>query len=732
MVGVLEKRLIELKQKQKKKKRSHIPVRMNILFFSVFVLFSILILRLGVLQIVHGEEYRKQVERKDEISVDFSVPRGEMLDRYYRKVVRNIPLKAITYTPPRNPQPMELYEVAEKLGQLIVMSEADMKRVTERDKKDLWILLNDNGNEKITDEEFEKFKAKELDDRDIYRMKLDRITESDLATLDMNVAAIYRKLSTAIALTPTIVKNEGVTDQEFALVSENLAELPGVDVTTDWNREKVYGNTMTSVLGSFSEGLRSENKDYYLAKGYSLNDRVGTSYLEALYEEVLQGSKSKVKTVTDKQGNVIETEVISEGKSGKNIVLTIDMELQAEIEKIIEEEILKMKAMPRTETLDQAFVVVMDPKTGEVLSLAGKMLNKDGDAFLDFSRGTFTQTFEMGSTVKAATMLTGYETGVINIGDRKLDSVLDIKGTKSKRSWKTLGMVNDLQALEMSSNIYMWRIAIDIMEGNYIPGASLPLNTSKIEDIRYYFSQFGLGVKTGIGFKEEEEGIKGTNEQVYIDIAIGQLDTYTPLQLAQYISTIANDGYRMKPLIVKEIREPDVTGEGFGTIVEMSQPQVLNRVDMDSEYIERVQQGLWRVTNGSQGTARYYFANEPYNIAGKTGTAESFHYDTETRKLTSTYNLTFVGYAPFENPEIAISVVVPYAYQGKSPYSIANYISQRVFRTYFELKQSRQIDESTGAVIDKAENEGELEEEEAENELNNEIDNENNEETESE
>ncbi|MCU9613883.1 penicillin-binding protein 2 [Caldibacillus lycopersici] len=660
---------------------------MNILFFAVFLLFSILILRLGVLQIVQGEEYTNQVEQKDEISVDYSVPRGEIYDRNYQKVVYNIPQKAITYTPSKNPQPDDLLDVSKKLGQIIQMTDADKEKVTERDKKDIWLLENKNGDSLITKEEKEMLKDKKLSDSDIYQMKLDRITEEQLKSVDINVASIYRKLFNAVALTPTIVKNADVTDEEFAYISENLADLPGVNITTDWDRKKTYDTALSTVLGNWSQGLPAEQLEYYESKGYNLNDRVGVSYIEELYEDVLRGTKSKVKTVTDKNNNVVDTKVISEGQSGKDLVLTVDMDLQVEVEKIIEEEIQKMKEYPNTDTLDRAFVVVMNPKTGEVLTLAGKQYTGNKKTpWYDYAHGTFTSAYESGSAVKGATVLTGYQTGVISPGDQLLDEVFNIKGTQVISSYKVMGWIDDLTALERSSNVYMWKVAIAIMDGHYVSGQALPLNTDKIDLIRYYFSQFGLGTKTGIGFSEEIEGLKGAADVNAFQIGIGQLDTYTPLQLAQYVSTIANGGYRMQPLLVKEIRNPDVNDNALGsTIIEEMQPKVLNRIDMKSEWIEHVQEGFWRVTHGSQGTARSFFVNEPYDAAGKTGTAQSY------KDGKSTYNLSFVGYAPFDDPEIAISVIVPNAYYGSNqPYSISNVISQRVFRKYFELKEKRQ------------------------------------------
>lgn len=127
-----------------------------------------------------------------------------------------------------------------------------------------------------------------------------------------------------------------MTPKEIAIVSENLEKLPGVDTTTDWDRYYPYGKTLRSVLGDVSssdEGLPKEQLDYYLSKDYNRNDRVGKSYLEKQYEDILHGQKAKVKKITDKAGNVLKTEVISEGERGKDLVLTIDMDLQLAVEK---------------------------------------------------------------------------------------------------------------------------------------------------------------------------------------------------------------------------------------------------------------------------------------------------------------------------------------------------------------------------------------------------------------
>gem|GEM_PF-15574 len=682
----------------KKKNKSHIPIRMNLLFFAVFILFSILILRLGVVQIVNGEEFTKQVRKTEETPVNKNVPRGEILDRNYQSIVYNVPLKAITYTPPKNPKPKEMLEIAEKLASIIEMNEEDFKKVTDRDKRDFWLLTNNNGEDKITKEEYKKFQDGKLTNAELDDLKRERITDEELSTIDLEVAAIYRKMASAYALSEVIIKNKNVTDEEFAIVSENLSQLPGVDVTTDWQREYAYDHTLKTVLGSVTnndEGLPESDLYYYLSRDYNLNDRVGKSYIEKRYESVLHGKKAKSKMVTDNNGNVLGTEYIHEGESGKDLILTIDMELQTKVEEIIEKELLASIKRPRTETLDRAFVVLMNPNTGEILSLAGKQYNRETGKMEDFALGTYTQTFEPGSTVKGATILTGYQLGAIQPGTRFYDAPLQLGG-QIKKSWTNMGWVDDLKALERSSNVYMFYTALNIGKGRYVPGSpyiGISDATEPMNKMRYYFSQFGLGVETGIDLPNEESGLKNKpdNPGLLLDYAIGQYDTVTPLQLAQYVSTIANGGYRMKPQIVKEIREPQADA-ALGPIIEEIKPQILNRIDMKDEWIKRVQQGFYQVFHGSQGTASYYFSNESYNAAGKTGTAETFYYG-PNKKLwgTKVYNLTLIGYAPYDQPEVAMSIVVPWAYYGVSPsgHSPNNVIGQQVLRAYFELKEKR-------------------------------------------
>ncbi|HJA42226.1 MAG TPA: penicillin-binding protein 2 [Firmicutes bacterium] len=681
---------------KKKKKKNHLPLRLNILFFAVFLLFSLMIVRLGVVQLVHGETFREEVERTEDITIGTMVPRGKIMDRNQNVVVDNNALNAIIYTRYPTTTSEQILETATKLSKLITMK---TDRITERDRKDYWILLHpEEAKEKITKEEWALFEEGELEDQDLYRLQLDRITEEEQNSFtkeELQILAIKREMDSGYALTQIIIKSD-VTEREYARVSENLALLPGVDIATDWERGYPYDETLRSVLGKVTtrqEGLPSEKVDYYVSRGYSRNDRVGKSYIEMQYEDVLFGKKGQIQNITDKAGNVLSSTIISEGEAGKDLILSLDINLQIEVEKIIEEELAAAKGRAGNHMLDRAFVVMMNPKTGEVLSLAGKQYTKENGKTVmkDFALGTITTSYPMGSAVKGATLLTGYETGAIQPNTVFYDAPLVIKGTPPKASYRNMGNVNDLTALRLSSNVYMFHTVIKIGKGQYIPNGPLSLSADVFDTLRYYFSQFGLGVKTGIDLPNESIGFKNTTETspgLALDMGIGQYDNYTPLQLAQYVSTIANDGYRMQPQILKEIHDPEKSGEGTtGKMIYSSEPKVLNRIDMKKEYIDRVKEGFRQAFQESGGTAYSHFnlASAPYSAAGKTGTAETRYYGpNESYRGSDTYNLTLVGYAPHDDPEVSFSIVVPWVNDSDQ---INKNIGKRIMDAYFELKE---------------------------------------------
>ncbi|MGW6302099.1 peptidoglycan D,D-transpeptidase FtsI family protein [Peribacillus butanolivorans] len=680
-----------MERKKTKKKRTK-SAMLNIILTVVFVLFTVLVFRLAFVQLNEGEMYEKKLNSTNVKEVRYHLPRGKIYDRNNQVIVDNEASNIIVYTKKGNETDQELLEVATKLSAYISIK---TDKITERDMKDYWIVTRPKkALKKLTDKELQN---QELTNKERYQRQLDRIGESDLKEIgngEKKVLAILREMKKGYAYTPQPIKVEHVTNQELARVSEALNEIPGVDILTDWERTYRYGELFRSVLGSTTsreEGIPKEKLDGYLSKSYSRNDRVGKSQLEYQYEDVLRGTKSVTEIETDRKGNIVRTHEVSAGEPGKDLMLTIDIGLQEKVEEILTAELINAKRNGGGAFLNKAFVVMMDPVTGEVLAMAGKQIEEVNDKWVatDYALGTVNSSFEMGSSVKGATVLSGYESGAIQPGRSFLDEPIYLLSTPVKKSVRTMGMVNDLTALKQSSNVYMFKTAMSMLGKTYYRNMKLPLDSNAFETFRYYFNQFGLGVKTGIDLPNEASGYRGQGGSpgYLLDFTIGQYDTYTPMQLTQYISTIANGGYRVQPHLLKEIREPQMEDQD-PVIFQSVSPVYLNRIDMDKQKVERVQEGFRKVFHEQGGSAASHFNKQPYKsykIAGKTGTAQSFYYDPELRKTYTdkpTNNLTLVGYAPYDNPEVAFSVVVPNARTNSHP--ISQKIGQGIMEAFFE------------------------------------------------
>lgn len=686
----------QTKEKKQQYKKAQLPFRLNILFFFVFLLFSILILQLGIVQILRGESYQAEIDETILDTTKIPVPRGKMYDRNYRVIVDNQPLYSITYTPPKGVQAKDKYELAKKLSNFISMrdEEGKLPRVSERNKKDYWYLENEEeALSRLSSEEI-----KDLTPAEQYQLVLDRITNEEINSLseeDLEIIAILRELDKAYALTPQVIKNENITIEEYARIAEHLDQLPGINVSIDWDREYPFDDTFKSFLGritSQEEGILADKEQYYLTHGYSRNDRVGRSGLEEQYESLLRGRKEQIQYTTNKQGQVIDSKVVVSGERGKDLVLTIDMDFQQKVDEIVRSELeTALSTHPQAnQFIDHAIAVVMHPKTGEILAISGFQYNHDEKTIESAPLLAVNAAHEPGSVVKGATILTGYETGVIRPNEVIHDRPIKIAGTPTKASWMNLGPINDLDAIKRSSNVYMYFIAMRLGgEYNYQYNKTIRFNPDAFQKIRYYFNQFGLGVETGIDLPFEATGYVGErNVQAgnLQDFSIGQFDTYTAMQLVQYVSTIANDGYRVRPHLLKEVREPSVSNSNLGPVYQVVNPQVMNRISMSDEYIRRVQEGFRKVYQEQGGTGYNYWKDKPYNPAGKTGTAEREIY--VDGKKYQTQNLTLVGYAPYDDPEIAFSIVVTNLGNIRGQYQINHNIGTRIMDAYFGIEEA--------------------------------------------
>ena len=431
--------------------------------------------------------------------------------------------------------------------------------------------------------------------------------------------------------------------------------------------------------------------------------------MEYQYEEYLKGTKPIYKIVNNNY------ELLHQGKRGNDIVLTIDIDLQKYLESVLSEEVMRAKQEPNTKYYNRSFAVIADPNTGEILAMSGKQVRKNNVGkyeIVDYTPGVVTLPVTPGSIVKGASMLVGYKYGAIDIGSVQTDECIKIKNTPMKCSWRTMGDINDLYALRYSSNVYQYKTAIKVAKGNYRYNEPLRIDTSAFDKYREMYASFGLGVKTGIDLPVESLGYSGKSKLPghLLDFSIGQYDTYTPIQLSQYISTLANGGTKYRPYLLKEVNflvfllfwilmlifsffyllkevyapsvnENDVLGE----LIYASEKEKMGSVDISQKYIERVRLGFHQViTNGIGGG----FMGDYYNTSGKTGTSQSFiDTDNDGKVDTETISTSFIGYAPNDNPTMSIVVVSPDISLPDSGYQsmITKRITAKMVNKYFAL-----------------------------------------------
>ncbi len=594
-----------------------------------------------------------------------------MFDRHGRLLVGNEPSFALTYIRVQGTNAEDHIHYAQKISEFITMP---TDKVTQSDLKDYWIAkegLEEAFALKLTEKELE---PDNLSDDEQYDLLRERITEEDLAPikkdkLEMEVVAIKRELDQATNLNIAFVK-KGLTTEEVAKIGEHLGELEG-RFSIASTSERTYPSGYTFFFGQMG-AIPAERLDHYLLKGYAQNNEVGTSYIEKKYEGLLSGKEKTFTFTTTKSGQPVGSPEVSTGSRGYDLVLSIDIALQKRIGEILEKNIVEARSKGEG-PVSSAYAVMMDPNTGEVLAMVGRK-TEDGK-FVDDSYATLQKAFEVGSTVKGATVL-----GIYQLGDNIPyinDKTIKLPGAPDFSSYTPgIGSVNDLQALEQSSNVYMG-MAIGRIAGfefANIGGAykARVINNERyqttFQNLRNVYAQVGLGVKTGIDLPEEALGYEGAiadNPGKLLYYTIGQYDTYTPIQMAQYVSTIANGGYRVQPHLLKEVHYSTGTDEELGPLISEFETNVFNRVDNTTEEIERVQRGFYLVTHGSQGTADDL---SDTMIAGKTGTAQI---DGRGK-----YNLTFVGYAPYDDPEVAFSVIVPNLNDGHVNVEIAKEIME--------------------------------------------------------
>jgi len=655
-----------------------------------------------MVHIIYADDFTAFDELTTTAYLNREVPRGILYDRNMIPLIRNTSVPVITYRHLPNTYVGAIRETATYLAELIEVEHDGV--LTHRDLQDLFILENEDYARGLVPAE----EAASMSNAEFHQEMIDRITEEHVEMLtdeQKQIHYIFTRMYQGAGMTTNIIK-ENPTDEEIARVTENMMRLPGVEVGVDWAREypsDFEDNGLFGTISTHQTGIPREREAYFLSRGYAANARVGTSQIEWAMQNYLSGFQSRY---------FIEDGVptqVAEGLPGFQVTLNLDTELQEILEEVVRDELIRARTTEWTSrNVREAYVVLADPNTGAVLAMVGVIIDPDGEGGFDVAYrplGTFQNAFIVGSTVKGATLMAGYYHDATFVGQYRHDVPIRIQGSNPMASWNRdgLGHLNEIGALSMSSNVYFWRQTMDLArvthtQGGPVEGWPLDNNNDAWEMYRHFFASVGLGSATGIELQNESAGFQAQSRAFYqlLHFAIGQSDTYTAMQLVQFAGVIATNGDRMQMQVIQNIYMPGDEGEER-QLVRGFEPNLLNHVELTDTQWANIHAGHRRaVQQPNEGTGYSSFGrgnfNRDFNPAGKTGTAEDVLTDEDGNRLgIDTFNRTFIGYAPWDDPEVAISVIVPHSQMPGSPSStISEDIARDVLQAYFDLQRARE------------------------------------------
>lgn len=661
-----------------------INIRLRISAVVVCMVFALIGGRLVYIQYQKNDEYKTKLENFTSKKQRNTTPRGVMKDANGNIVVNTIQSLNITFYPPENLDDDELWDLAIRFTKQFGKGKYEP---TDDEWKSLYLQVStgkngklDKGNHLLSDDEYEKAMKGAFSTDEVDALKKERVTQENIDAIDADKKEAYGNwlLMTTGQANVSKVILENVNNEQASYLSEHKDEFNGFDLTSGWTREYPYGDTLRDVFGNIGT-IQQEDQLYYQALGYSLNENVGTSGLELQYEDLLSGTRTVNDISYDDNGNAIFSES-SPGKKGYNLQLSIDMELQQKVDQILENVLSQYQKEEKRRYFKDLYVVLMNPSDGRIYVMSGIRTNSDGTHSL-YSAGNYMSAQMPGSIVKGATIYMGLNEGVISESTVFNDAPMYFKGGLTKQSYNNYGPLNAVGALQKSSNVYMFNLVIKLAGGSYIPYGPLNLNLDTFNLMRYYYSMFGLGTSTGIDLPKEETGFKGYGSSepgLLLDFSIGQLDSYTPLQMAQYASTVANNGVRVKPRLVSGAYE--VNSETV--LVDVNKAENLSVVQGNLGLLSTTQKGFRACsTSGNCGVMR----TKSYNPASKTGTAEVKIKDETTGIYYDGSNAALIGYAPYESPKVAFSCVAPQSSVGAQvqPNICSNVVMGQVLDEFF-------------------------------------------------
>ncbi|HEM3526162.1 TPA: penicillin-binding protein 2 [Streptococcus suis] len=661
-------------KKRKNKPLEHdgnfISLRLNILFSIVIFLFLALILRLADMQIINHDFYSNKLSTASQKIISNGSIRGQIYDAQGKPLVENQIQQVVSFTRSNKMSAQEMKEVANKLLQWVNVSDVT---ITQRDKADYYLADEEVYRQVVEalpeDKKYDS-DGNYLSESTIYSNAVDSIPAEALQYSEQDSKAIelFKQMNGATYFSTVNLVTDTLTAEQVAHIVANESQLPGISTTNNWQRT-ILQTSLSSIIGTVTSeqaGLPAEDAEYYLSKGYSSNDRVGTAYLEKQYEEVLQGQREKKEINLDRNGNVESIKTIQEGQQGNNIKLTIDLEFQDGVNAILKKHFESELSTGSALYSEGVYAVALEPSTGAVLAMSGYSHEKGSGEITEDALGTITSVFTPGSIVKGATISSGWENGVISGNQVQLDEPIYFAGSAPITSWWAYGSFNidATEALEYSSNVYMVKIALGLLGQTYSPNMFLndgDALTNAMTKLRSTFAEYGLGAPTGIDLPLESTGFLPEEYSTanFIMNAFGQFDNYTPMQMAQYVATVANNGKRISPHLVEGIYGNNPQG-GLGDLIETVSGKEMNQVNISADEMALLRQGFYQLVNGGGrfNTGSAIGRGAAVTISAKTGTAETYT-TTPSGEVVTAVNTNVVAYAPSDNPQIAVAVVLP-------------------------------------------------------------------------
>lgn len=663
-------------------------IRFNLITALVYIIGIIILIKLFDLQIVHGEEYREQSNTRLTRETTLKAARGNILDSSGNKLVST----SITYN-------VEIYKTkvdTKTLNDGLLLLAKTLEENNDTYIDQFPVTVNPYAfKEGVNSESFKKANSlsQDLTPEGVfeYYKKRYKVESDDVEDARRIITLRYAIEQNGYSNIKALKLASNISNASFAKINEMSSSFPGISTYSEPTVSYPYKELASHILGYVAPVTQDDlTKD----SSYEQNDVIGRTGIEKAFDKYLKGVDGVKQVDMSVDGQVTDEYVSKEAQAGSDVVLTIDADLQKKTEEALESTIKSIQGMvsDRYEKPEEGAAVVLNVKTGEVLAMAsypnydpslfiGGISSENWNNYLNDSRHVLvnkaiSDKSAPGSTFKMVTAIAGIESGAINT-KTKINDTGRYTYYKDYQPYCWLrsghGWQNVTQAIEHSCNYFFYETG----------------RRAGIDELVRVAKSFGLGSKTGIELPGEISGTLASPETESewtggktIQAAIGQLNNdFTPLQMAKYTAMIANGGKNIDVTIVKSIKNSNGT--------EVSRNEIDNYikeklgVDTNSgsdltiseEDLNAIKDGMKGVTSDEGGTAHSAFANFNIEVGGKTGSAS-------TRNGNA--NAWFVGFAPFDNPEIAIAVYVKNGQHGNYTAPVA----REIFAQYLGMNSA--------------------------------------------